>query len=338
VTSVVASWGLQAAAAFVTAFAVVRLVERHGRAFRLLDVPNARSSHVEPRPRGGGTGIVLGVAVAMGGAAAMAVPLPRGVWIVLLGAAIVAAAGLWDDVRGLGVAARLVIQTAAAVGVAVAIGGLDRVPLPPPADVPLGLAARALAVVWLVGVTNFFNFMDGIDGLAGGQAIITFAALTWAMWPGGGAGLALVAAAASLAFLLRNWPPARVFLGDVGSSFLGFLLAGLPLTATADDRPELVLLTAMSLALFLLDPAATLVARACRGAKLGMSHREHAYQQFVRPGAPHTPVVVALLGAGTVLSSIGLVAFFRQALAWPALAVVSLVFTAEWRAAARRRG
>lgn len=337
-SSAVATWGLQAAAAFAIALAGVRLVERHARALGLLDVPNARSSHVQPRPRGGGTGIVLGVVVAVAGAAAVALPPPRDVGIVLSGAVLVAAAGLWDDIRGLGVAPRLVVQTAAAVGIAVAIGGIGRVPLPPPADIPLGPAAGALAVVWLVSVTNFFNFMDGIDGLAGGQAVITLVALTWAMWPDGGAGLALVVAAASSAFLLRNWPPARVFLGDVGSSFLGFLLAGLPLAAPAGDRPKLVLLTGMSLALFLLDPVATLVLRARRGAKLGASHREHAYQQFVRPGATHAPTVVALLGAGALLSLIGLAAFFQQALAWPAVAVVLLAFMVEWRAAAQRRG
>ena len=121
-------------------------------------------------------------------------------------------------------------------------------------------------MIWLVGVTNFFNFMDGLDGLAGGQALITLAVLVWALWPGPGAGVGIFVFAATAAFLCRNWSPARIFLGDAGSNFLGFLLAGLPLAAGAPERSRLVFVAAISLSLFLLDPIATLVARRRRRA------------------------------------------------------------------------
>ena len=103
---------------------------------------------------------------------------------------------------------------------------------------PLGVAGALLAVLWLVGVTNFFNFMDGVDGLAAGQAVISLGVLAWALWPRAAAGLSRSSSlAATAAFLPRNWSPAQIFLGDVGSSFLGFLLAGLPFAGPpARDR------------------------------------------------------------------------------------------------------
>ncbi len=325
-----------AAAAFAASFVVVRLLERHAHRVGLVDLPNARSSHVRACPRGGGLGIVAGVWLAVLVTAAM-MPVPQSVWTVLAAASLVACVGLWDDLRGLGVGPRLTVHTAAAVWLVGSLGGIDRLPLPSPMDLPLGHLGPAFAVAWLVGVTNFFNFMDGVDGLAAGQAIITLATVAFATWPNTPAGLAVAAAAATGAFLTRNWSPARIFLGDVGSAFLGLLLAGLPFAASPPARPPLVLLVATSLALFLLDPAATLIARIRRGAKIGAAHREHAYQQFVKPGAPHGIAVSVLLAAGAGLSVFAAAAFARPALGWPILAIVVTAFVVEWRAAATLR-
>jgi Fuc2NAc and GlcNAc transferase len=186
-------------------------------------------------------------------------------------------------------------------------------------------------------VTNFFNFMDGVDGLAAGQGIISLGVLAWALWPQSAAGFTLVVIAATAAFLMRNWSPAKIFLGDVGSAFLGFLLASLPLASQPDTRPQLVFLVAISLTLFLLDPVATLVARGRRRATIGAAHRDHAYQQLVEPGRPHAAAVTALLVAGLGLSLFAGAAYRRPALAWPAAAIALIVFTIEWQVAARRR-
>jgi Fuc2NAc and GlcNAc transferase len=211
------------------------------------------------------------------------------------------------------------------------------VPLPPPLDVPLGPAAGVLTVVWLVGVTNFFNFMDGVDGLAGGQAVISLGVLAWALWPDAAAGVALVVLAGTAAFLIRNWSPARIFLGDVGSAFLGFLLAGLPLASPPGSRPQLVFVAAISLSLFLLDPVATLIARRRRRDVIGKAHRDHAYQQLVEPGAPHAAAVTALLGVGLALTLLAALAYDRPALAWLTVAVALGAFAIEWQVAGRRR-
>jgi UDP-N-acetylmuramyl pentapeptide phosphotransferase/UDP-N-acetylglucosamine-1-phosphate transferase len=330
-------WSLLAAGAFVAAYAGVRLVERYARPLGLVDLPNTRSSHVVPRPRGGGLGIVAGVIVSALVAPLAGRALPHELWMVVAAALAVAGVGLWDDVRGLGVWPRLVVQTIAAVAVVASVGSIDRLPLPPPADLPLGPLGPFVTVLWIVGVTNFFNFMDGLDGLAAGQALITLAAFACVVWPANAAGLAIVAAAASLAFLWRNWSPARIFLGDVGSAFLGFLLAALPLAADGPARSPLVLLVWTSLALFLLDPIATLIARARRGAVVGASHREHAYQQFVAPSASHALVVTRLLTIAAGLSALAVAAAWYPVLAWPAVTAALAAFTIEWRLATRRR-
>jgi Fuc2NAc and GlcNAc transferase len=324
-------------AAFVVSLAVVCAIERRARVLGLIDLPNARSSHVEPRPRGGGLGIVAGVVVALALMAAFGVGPSASTVIVLAGALLVAASGLWDDVRGLGVGPRLVVQTTAAVWVVAMCGGVDRLPLPAPADVPLGVAGIALAVVWIVAVTNFFNFMDGADGLAAGQGIVTLAALAAALWPDGVAFVALATAVATMAFLSRNWAPARIFMGDVGSAFLGFLLAALPFATPPDARPDVVFVVGISLSLFLFDPIVTLVARTRRGEPIGVAHREHVYQRLIVPGRPHGRVVFALVAAAAGLSVLAAWAFHVPALRWPAVAAAVVVFAVEW-GTARRRG
>jgi len=337
VTGADLAWLALAIGAFVSALAGAWLVERNALRLQLVDLPNVRSSHVEPRPRGGGLGILLGVAVVAVATLSGAAEWPNEVWILLGGALLVSVVGLWDDVRKLNVWPRLFAQVLAAGLVVAGIGGVERLPLPPPADIELGLAAPVLTVVWIVGVTNFFNFMDGFDGLAGGQAMISFGALAWALWPDAVAGLALVLLSATFGFLLRNWSPARIFLGDVGSAFLGFLLAGLPLAAARPARPALVFLVAISMTLFLMDPVVTLVARRRRRAAIGASHRDHAYQQLVAPGRPHGAVVSVLLAVGLALTIVAGFAYTRPALGWPAMAIALITFAIEWRVAARRR-
>ena len=331
------TWSLLAAVALIAAYAGVRLVERHARTLGLVDLPNTRSSHVIPRPRGGGLGIIAGVIVSALGAPLAGRALSHDLWIVVAAALAVAVVGLWDDVRGLGVWPRLVVQTIAAVAVVAFVGGVDRLPLPPPADVPLGPLGPFVTVVWIVGVTNFFNFMDGLDGLAAGQAVITLVAFACVVWPADAAGLAIVAAAASFAFLLRNWSPARIFLGDVGSAFLGFLLAALPLAVGGSSRRH----SCCSSGSASRCSCSIRSRRSSRGLgearSVGASHREHAYQQFVSPAASHAPVVARLLGVVAALSALAVAAAWHPVLAWPAVAAALAAFVIELRLAAPRR-
>lgn len=326
-----------AAIAFGVSLMTVVVIERYAARLRLVDLPNNRSSHKDPRPRGGGAGILVGVLVALVLSSVLHVVVPHTVWLLVGAAALLGLVGMWDDMRGLSVSFRLLAQTVAAAVVVASLGVLDRLPLPPPLDVPLGVTGGVVTIIWLVGVTNFFNFMDGLDGLAGGQALITLAVLVWALWPGPGAGLGIFVFAATAAFLCRNWSPARIFLGDAGSNFLGFLLAGLPLAAGAPERSRLVFVAAISLSLFLLDPIATLVARRRRRAEIGVAHREHAFQQFVDSGDRHAAVVLCLLAGGAVLSLLAAWAYQQPAASWLVIAAALAIFGAEWQAAGRRR-
>lgn len=240
----------------------------------VIDIPNARSLHRAPVPRGAGLAIA---AVVLG---AHLVLIATGQWpgqvalVTTVVAAGFAALGWADDRRSRGAAQRLLVQ--ALLGAVFVAGAL-----PPELAWPLrGLAW--LAVVWAV---NLFNFMDGADGFAGVQALAAALGLAVLLGTGGQGGAAMGAvclAGATAGFLYFNWHPARIFLGDVGSYFIGFELAALGLLSARHDAlpwPALILV-----APFVTDASLTLLARAARGAPVWQAHREHVYQALVLRG------------------------------------------------------
>ncbi len=313
------------------------LVARNATRFGLLDVPNERSSHVSTTPRGGGLGIVAGVAAGIIFLTAVGVPLDRNLGVLLAGAAILAALGLIDDLRSVPARYRLAVQLVVAFAVVSLIGGVDRLPLPPPLDLPIGWVGFPLTVLWLVTVTNFYNFMDGIDGLAGGQGFASCAGVIIGIWSGGAVELAVVLAAACLGFLLLNSPPARIFLGDSGSYSLGFAIAGLPLLAPDFGRSIALFGVAVGLTLFLLDPLETLVRRVSAGRRIGAAHREHSYQVLASSRDGHRRVTLALVLTGLLLALGGGLSYHLQWLAWPVLVVALAAFPVEWFLARRAR-
>ena len=325
-----------AGVAFIVSLVVVRVIERRAHVLGLIDRPNHRSSHAVPRPRGGGIGILCGVGAGLALAQVSGVALDGATVAILLASLPVAAVGLWDDAWSIPPLPRLGVHVVSAAAVVWACGGLARVPLPPPADLALAGVGPVAAMVWIVAVTNFFNFMDGADGLAGGQAAITFTALAWVLWPMPAAVFALLAAAAAAAFLLRNWAPAKIFLGDVGSGWLGFVLAAMPFAVPSGRRVAVVLLVATSLALFLIDPAVTLVRRWWRGERITASHREHAYQRLFDPRFVHARTVAALLVTSVGLTVLGVTAENSPAFAWAGVGAAGAAGAIEWAAAGAR--
>jgi UDP-N-acetylmuramyl pentapeptide phosphotransferase/UDP-N-acetylglucosamine-1-phosphate transferase len=269
------------------------------RARAIPDKPNERSSHAVPTPRGGGIGI-------------LAVLLPAWLAIVLLGysdaaplaaiaAAFVLALVSWrDDVGGLSPALRLLVQAlAVAIGIAFlpGAGTVFQDVLPP------GLDRIAAGLLWLWFV-NAFNFMDGIDGIAGTEAAaigggIALLALAHLDVVGLGTGLfGAATAGAALAFLRWNWHPAKLFMGDVGSVPLGYLLGWLLLTLAGAGywAPALILPL-----YFLVDASWTLLRRLARGEKIWQPHRQHFYQRAVQAGHGHAAVALRVLAADIVL-------------------------------------
>jgi Fuc2NAc and GlcNAc transferase len=338
----VISWFAAASVAVAIAAAVAWMIARFGTVLGLTDVPNARSSHEASLPRGGGIGLILGV---VGGLAALSLSgnsLARNTIVILAGAGIIAIVGLLDDLRSVPVIARLSIQSLVAVATVMVLGGLNRLPLMHPLDIQLGILALPLTALWLVAVMNFYNFMDGLDGIGGGQAIASSIGVIIAGWSLGSVQVAVVLAAASAGFLVLNRPPARVFLGDVGSTWLGFTIAALPLLAPPPDRPSAVLAVALGLSLFLLDPVETLSRLARTGQRLGVAHRLHSYQLVAFTKERYGKVAIAIVAGGLLLSIASGLAY-RYRLSQLPVAVLGIsIFLVErafaWRSAKAARG
>jgi Fuc2NAc and GlcNAc transferase len=315
------------AGALVAGVATAVLVRVAAR-LSLLDHPTDRSSHARVTPRGGGIAIVLGAAAGIvAGGERMETPAAA----LLGGAAALALVGLADDRYRLSVGLRLALQGAAALAIAILTGGVPHLPLPAPLDVPMGLLAVPFAAFWIVAVVNFFNFMDGIDGLAGAQAVVTGIGVAVVAWDGPAAVIGASVAGGAMGFLAFNWAPARIFMGDTGSLALGYTFASLPLLAPLDSRPEAVFWMVMSLWLFLADTSTTLVARMLRGDPWHSPHRDHAYQRLVRGGHGHAAVASALAAGSAILTAAAVVSWPRIGgpAGWALLALALGLFAAE---------
>lgn len=283
-------------AVFVASQGLTGWFRRQALEHRLLDVPNARSSHTIATPRGGGVAIVLSTLVALlvlGWMDRLAWP---SVWSLCVGGGVVALIGLVDDRGHVAPRWRLVGHFAAASWALVTLGGVP--PLTAMGFVlDVGWSGFALASVYVVWMTNLTNFMDGIDGIAGIEAITVCSSAVFlgeVAAPGKHLWIApLVLSSATLGFLVWNWPPAKIFMGDAGSGFLGLMLAALSLQfGWVDSR--LFWCWVILLGLFVVDATVTLIRRMAHGERFYEAHRTHAYQHAaVRQGA-HRPVTVAI--------------------------------------------
>ena len=307
--------------------AIVPIVRSAALRLGLLDVPNDRSSHQVVTPRGGGIAILISVGVCLWLTRSLWAGGP-GVRAFFGGAVLLAIVGILDDRFGVAPLIRLSCHLVAAGLVAFAAGGLGRFPLPAPLDVSARPMAIALAVLWIVGVVNFYNFLDGIDGLAGLQGVVTGLGLAAAGFSPLAAIVGAAVAGGCAGFLVFNWAPARVFLGDVGSGVLGYTFAALPVLAPEPSRGTAVFFVGMSLWLFLADASWTLLRRLTRGERLGRPHREHLYQRLVAGGWSHAQVTTAIGLGSALLTGMALVAR-STALAWATLATAVALLAAE---------
>ena len=318
-------------------------------AFPILDLPNHRSAHSHPTPRGGGLGAVLAFMAGMlvlYRVADYARIAERPFIGVILAAAAIAAVALADDVRALSARLRLIAQVAAAL-VAMAMGlTLARLSLPWIGPVELGWLGPALTLVWILGCTNAVNFMDGLDGLVGGTLVIACATLAAIAAIQGGwfvYAAALFLTAGFAGFLPFNLHPARIFMGDVGSQFAGFMLAVLAVAAARFDATGLSFLI-VPLLLFglLFDAAFTLARRALMGERVAEAHRAHLYQLAQRSGMGVRAVAAVHWGfaafhAGLAVLFLRLPPELKPLVVLPALAV-QLLWLAHVRRRMRRAG
>lgn len=277
---------LSSLTALLASMLVTNAVRRMALQRNMLDMPGRRRSHTLPTPRGGGVGVLAGALLPLLALAWWYGALDVAMIAYVMGAAMVAAVGWRDDVRGVAAIYRLLVHAAAAALFVLALHGAGGMAASPVFALVAGFA--------IVSLINIWNFMDGINGIASSQAALL--ALALALLLGNGAWMlaSLFLAIACLGFLPFNLPSARVFLGDVGSGSIGFMVAALLTQSVASSalRWPLALLLVSA---FAVDSAMTLGKRVVQGKAWWRPHREHTYQWLVRAGYPHWRVTLAYL-------------------------------------------
>jgi Fuc2NAc and GlcNAc transferase len=316
-----------------------RIVRAHTIRAAMFDVPNQRSSHTAPTPRGGGAAIAA-VTLLCVALAAFATWLPYHISIALLGGgALVSTVGWLDDRHNVNAAWRAAAHLCAGAWAIFWLGGIGYVRLGYLGTIsgPVGNILAILAIAWMI---NLYNFMDGIDGLAAVEAIFAGAVGALLLFLGGSSGLAAVSASiagAAAGFLVWNRMPARIFMGDVGSGFLGFIFAVLALAAhKTASIPAIVWV--LLLLVFIADATITLIRRILRGEPWHTAHRLHAYQRLVQSGLTHAQVVARVALLNVLLAVFAVVVFLQPRFAWPMLLLGVAVVAVAYIAVERRLG
>lgn len=274
--------------AWSVSFIGTLLTRRFASAIGLLDTPNQRSSHSTPTPNGGGLGLVVA-----GSAATVFLPMRNAeLWMVVLLSLVIAGVGLRDDIRHVAASIRFVTQVIV-TAVALFVLGIFQFTHPHIAIIAL------LGGVWWI---NLFNFMDGIDGIAGSQALfMLIAAAALGVWQqpqvmDAPEWIWMIAIGASVfAFLQFNWPPATIFMGDVGSTWLAFVMFVIAAFSVRDGwstTPSWLILGGV----FMADSTTTLLRRMLRGTRWFEAHRSHAYQRLAVRLNAHRPVTLLTIG------------------------------------------
>jgi UDP-N-acetylmuramyl pentapeptide phosphotransferase/UDP-N-acetylglucosamine-1-phosphate transferase len=259
----------------------------------LLDHPNERSLHTQPTPRTGGVAILAGIILAIPGMLFEGIAASPILWI-LAGAVLIGVISFIDDRRGLPVVIRFLGHV---IGSSLVVFGAD-LTLLMSASEPItwwpAWTKLGLSVIFLVWMVNLYNFMDGMDGFAGGMAVIGFGTFAVFGLLAGSflfAALSLIVAAAAGGFLLHNFPPARIFMGDVGSASLGLLAGGLSLWGAREGIfPLWTALLVFSP--FIVDASVTVLRRLLQGERVWEAHRSHYYQRLVQSGWSHRKTVL----------------------------------------------
>lgn len=332
------------AAAFFS-WCIVWLLTKNAIGIGLVDCPNERSSHTRITPRGGGIGIVIAWTLGL-----LTLPLisgssfhiDYGVAIYIAAALGVAGVSLWDDFRSIRVLIRIVCHLSCAVLAILGLGWFECVELG--VVLPLGLIGVIVTAIWIIGLTNVYNFMDGIDGIAGSQGVV--AGLAWCL-VGHVFGFVQVAAIGALlagacaGFLWHNWSPAKIFMGDVGSAFLGFVFGVLPLAVLRELSEEnghtisgrLPVFAVVIVWPFFADGVFTFIRRLLNREPVWKPHRSHLYQRMVQAGCSHSivasyyclwAIICATAGCYYLFNRIG----FGVLVVCPVYFIFTLIFAA----------
>lgn len=293
---------------FFLSYTGVKLFRRWSLRRKLFDVPNARSSHTTPTARGGGLIIVLICLLVYAFYTSFVTGnFQKGYFC---GAILIALISWLDDLYSISFVWRFVVHTFSAALIIVTLGYFQKFNIPFYSEIDIGRAGAVITFLWIVWLTNAYNFMDGIDGIAGMQAVT--AGIGWLLigkmlgfqstgFYGG------IIAFSSLGFLIQNWQPAKIFMGDVGSAFLGYSFAVLPLLAineigqTSENGGFMFLIALLLIWLFVFDTVFTFIRRILDGERVWEAHRRHIYQRFVIAGFSHQ-IVTGVYGLISILT------------------------------------
>ena len=274
---------------FVTSIGLTAVIRHYALVRNVLDIPNQRSSHTLPTPRGGGLAVVLAfVGTALSLYFTQQLNLER--LLVILMALPVALIGFLDDHRPIAARWRFATHLLSALAVLWILKGIPAVWIPSPLDailqrvlINLNDLGYPLGILFLVWLLNLFNFMDGTDGIAASEAVFVASVLAGYLFYIDQTlfqlNLALVSAA--LGFLVWNWPKAKIFMGDVGSGFLGFVL-GILILLAAQQAAVLLYCGLIVFGLFIVDASYTLIVRVLTGQKWYDAHCSHTYQRVAK--------------------------------------------------------
>lgn len=308
---------------FIVASVAVPVARIIGQRRNILDIPNVRSSHKNPIPRTGGVGILIGVVVGMwAGFTLCSGRLDIPVWVLMGALFLGALMGMIDDMFHMPTAIRLPLYLSVSAIVAVFAVRIEVFDIPGLPAIFMGpILGVVFSVLFIAWYTNLFNFMDGIDGIAGATASVTMGALAIAFFAHDKLPLGIIAiatASASVGFLLHNYHPASVFMGDVGSVFLGLTAGALSLAVV--ELGILSLSAAVFLMLpFVFDSTFTLIRRMINRERFWTAHRSHIYQQMCDLGLGHRSVTTIYTVCAVLFAVVGL--YFDQLPGWTQVVV-----------------
>ena len=285
---------------FAISLLITRIILRK---VRIIDIPNQRSSHSSPKPKSGGIAIIFSFFVGITAIYLFGdkTPITEKYFLGFMASVLaISAVSFYDDIKNRPFIVKLSVQIAAAI-VAVSFGiVLDVVAMPVFGYISLGWWAYPLTVLWIVGLTNVYNFMDGLDGLAAGTAVLVSLFFSYISYSQGSTFIYITSFslfAGSLGFLLYNFPPAKIFMGDIGSAFLGFTFATMAIIAARYDHSHTsFFVIPLLLFHFLFDTSLTFIRRLKKGENITEAHRTHLYQLCNRMGLSHRAVSLMQYG------------------------------------------
>ena len=317
---------------FIISYVGVEIFYRWSLKRKLLDIPNQRSSHTTPTVRGGGLIIVL-ICLTVYTLWTFFVT-GNFQWSYLIGASLIALISWLDDLHNISFGWRFLIHALSASLIILTLGYVQTVYIPFIGVINFGSTGVLLTLLWIIWMTNAYNFMDGIDGIAGMQAVT--AGIGW-LAIGNLSGVSSmgfyggIIAFSSLGFLIHNWQPAKIFMGDVGSAFLGYSFAVLPLLSiresgeNASNQMFLPFIAVLLVWLFVFDTIFTFTQRISNGEKVWEAHRGHIYQRLIIEGFSHQAITI-LYGLFSALIALATVLWLIDKDVWESVLVFIIIF------------